>query len=123
MIYDIIIFIAALAVLIKASDFLVESSARLAKAAGISEFMIGLSVVAIGTSLPELVSSISASFYGNSGLVMGNIVGSNIANIALILAIGALFMPIVIQKGCLQGKACFFCFHRFCFMYLLSQAE
>lgn len=104
MIYDIIIFIAALAVLIKASDFLVESSARLAKAAGISEFMIGLTIVAVGTSLPELVSSIAAAFYGNSELIMGNIVGSNIANIALILAIGALFMPLAIQKRMLTRE-------------------
>ena len=110
MLYDIIIFIAALAVLIKASDFLVESSAKLAKAAGISEFMIGLTIVAVGTSLPELVSSIAAAFYGNSGLVMGNIVGSNIANIALILAIGALFMPIIIQKRMFTREGMFLLF-------------
>ncbi len=110
MIYDIIIFIAALAVLIKASGFLVESASKLAKAAGISEFMIGFSIVAVGTSLPELVSSIAAAFYGNSGLVMGNIVGSNIANIALILAAGALIMPLAIQKRMFTREGMFLLF-------------
>lgn len=110
MIYDIIIFIIALAVLIKASRFLVESAAKLAKSVGVSEFVIGLSLVAIGTSLPELVSSISAAFYKNSGLIMGNIVGSNIANIALVLATGAIIVPLAISRKIFMREGIFLLF-------------
>ncbi len=92
--YDFLIFILSLVILIKGSDFFVEHSAKLARHIGVSEFVIGLTLVSIGTSLPELATSISASFSKESGLIIGNIVGSNIANIGLILAMGALLFVI-----------------------------
>lgn len=104
---DIIIVIAALAVLLKASDFLIESAAKLAKAVGISEFLIGVTIIAFGTSLPELVSSIAAAAYNNPGLILGNIVGSNIANIGLVLAIAAVITPLAIQKRMFSREGLF----------------
>ena len=107
MIYDFIIFIASLAVLVKSSDYLVQSATKLAKAIGVSEFFIGLTLVAFGTSVPELVSSAASAVYKNSGLVMGNILGSNIANIGLILAVGAVIAPILIRKRMFSREGLF----------------
>ena len=80
----------------------VEGSARIAKFFGISEFLIGLTLIAGGTSIPELSSSIIASLDNQSGLITGTIIGSNIANIGLIVGLSALFMEIKIDKGILK---------------------
>ena len=66
---------ASLAVLLKGSDWFVDSAARIAKHYGISEFVIGLTIVAIGTSLPEFATGIAASVTGNSGIIFGNLTG------------------------------------------------
>lgn len=79
-------------VLVKSSDFFVEAVARISKIFGVSELVIGLTVVAIGTSLPELASSLMASFAGETDLAIGNIVGSNIANMGLIIGVSAVFV-------------------------------
>src|SRR3989344_3556822 len=92
--YDFLIFLFSLVILIKGSDFFVEHSAKLARRIGVSEFVIGLTLISIGTSLPELATSISASFSKESGLIIGNIVGSNVANIGLVIAIGTLLFVI-----------------------------
>jgi len=91
-------FILGIFLLIKGSDLFVVSASRLAKVLGVSELVIGLTVVAIGTSLPELVSSVVASYQNNSGLVLGNIIGSNIANLALILGVAGFFHTLKIEK-------------------------
>jgi len=95
---DFIIFVASLFLLLKGSDYLVESAAILAKAFNISEFAIGLSLVAIGTSLPELATSIAAVLAKDTNIVIGNIIGSNIANIGLVLGIAAIFATLTIDK-------------------------
>ncbi len=87
MIETLIIFAISLAVLIKGADFMVDSAARVAKLFGISDFMIGLTVVAIGTSLPELAASLTATLQGDTALAIGNILGSNIANLGLVMGI------------------------------------
>ncbi|MFH0752242.1 MAG: calcium/sodium antiporter [archaeon] len=92
MIIEIILFILGLILLVKGSDFFVKSAATLAKRLGISEFIIGMTLVALGTSLPELASGIAASLKQNSGLILGNIVGSNLENTGLIIGIGAIMM-------------------------------
>ena len=91
MIVHIAILIIGFVLLIKGSDFFVSNSAQVAKKLGVSELIIGLTIVAIGTSLPELVSVIFSAINKSSELILGNIVGSNIANICLILGITALF--------------------------------
>ncbi len=93
-ILSIILFIVSIFVLIKSSDFFVESAAKIAKLFGVSNFVIGMSVVAIGTSLPELLTSVFAAGLGNTELVIGNIVGSNIANIGLIVGLGAVLVAL-----------------------------
>jgi len=92
MLSEVILFIVGLVLLVKGSDFFVRSSATIAKRFGISEFIIGLTFVAVGSSLPELASAIAASIKHDSGLIMGNIVGANIVNIGLVVGIGALLM-------------------------------
>lgn len=86
---NILIFVGGLILLIKGADLFVESSSSIAKRFGVSEFIIGLTLVSIGTSVPELASALAASFQQASGIIMGNILGSNIANIGLIASMAA----------------------------------
>lgn len=76
-------------------EFLVENAAKLAKKLGVSTLVIGLTVVAFGTSAPELAASVTAALRGLPDLSVGNIVGSNIANLALVLGVAALIYPLV----------------------------
>lgn len=92
-------FIFGLALIIKGADFLVAGASSLAKKMNISELAIGLTIVAFGTSLPELTVNIFASIQGSTELAIGNILGSNIANILLILGIAALIYPLKVTKG------------------------
>ena len=87
----VVIFIISLVVLIKASDYFTDSAEKIGIAFGIPAFVVGVTIVALGTSLPELVSSIIATAQGNSEIVVGNVIGSNIANILLVLALAAIF--------------------------------
>ena len=84
------LFAVALGVLLRASGWFVDSAERIGLSLGISSFIIGLTIVAFGTSLPELATSIASVFSGESEIVVGNVVGSNITNIALVLGISAL---------------------------------
>lgn len=92
-------FIVGLAVIIKAADFLVDGSSSIARRFRVSELVIGLTVVAFGTSTPELFVNIVASLKGNSEIAIGNILGSNIANILLILGISSIICPLSVTKG------------------------
>jgi cation:H+ antiporter len=87
----VVIFIISLVVLVKASDYFTDSAEKIGIAFGIPAFVVGVTIVALGTSLPELVSSIIATAQGNSEIVVGNVIGSNIANILLVLALAAIF--------------------------------
>jgi cation:H+ antiporter len=82
---SVILLIIGLALLIKGSQFFVESAAYIARHFGVSELIIGLTLVSMGTSLPELGASVYAAYDGRGGIAVGNVVGSNIANIALVL--------------------------------------
>ena len=85
--------------LIKGADFLVDGSSSIAKKYKISNLVIGLTIVAFGTSAPELLISAIASFEGNSGISLGNIIGSNISNTLLILGVVSIISPIVIKES------------------------
>ncbi|MDD3148515.1 MAG: calcium/sodium antiporter [Candidatus Riflebacteria bacterium] len=87
-----------LVILTYAADKLVEGASNLAINLGVSKMVVGLTIVAAGTSLPELVVSVNASLKGNPALSLGNVVGSNIMNVALILGIASLIMPIACEK-------------------------
>ena len=84
-----LLFVVGLVLLVKGSDFFVSASVRIATQLGVSELVIGLTLVALGTSIPELGTSVMASFKHQSGIVMGNVLGSNIANIGLIMGVVA----------------------------------
>jgi len=86
------IFIVSLATLLKASDWFVDSAEAIGLSLGISPFIIGVTIVAFGTSLPELAASIAAVLAGQSEIVIGNVVGSNITNIALVLGLTAVIV-------------------------------
>lgn len=82
-----LVFVASLTVLVKASDFLVQAAEEVGQALAWPQFITGVIIVGVGTSLPELVSSVFAVFSGTSEIVVGNVLGSNITNIFLILGI------------------------------------
>ncbi|MBQ3656637.1 MAG: calcium/sodium antiporter [Bacteroidales bacterium] len=87
---DILYVLIGFVLLIKGGDFLVDGAVSIAKRAKISPMVIGLTIVGFGTSSPELLVSIQAALSGSSGIAIGNVVGSNIANIALILGVAAI---------------------------------
>lgn len=94
-----ILFVIGFIVLIKGADLLVDGSASIANKLNISSLVIGLTIVSFGTSSPEFVVNIIASTKGNSGLAIGNILGSNIANILLILGVSSIVYPLVTKKN------------------------
>ncbi len=94
-----ILFVFGFVVLIKGADWLVDGASSLAKRIGISALAIGLTIVAFGTSAPELIVNIFASIQGNTDIAIGNILGSNIANILLILGISAIIYPLAVKNN------------------------
>ncbi|ABE51418.1 calcium/sodium antiporter [Methanococcoides burtonii] len=102
MLSNVFILLIGLILLVKGSDIFVSSASSIAKKLGVSEFIIGLTLVAIGTSIPELASSIAASLSHSSGIVIGNIVGSNIANIALIVGCAAIISVVKTESDMLK---------------------
>jgi cation:H+ antiporter len=98
LIFWILVFILSLFLLIKGADWFVESSEKIALALKVLPFIVGVTIVAIGTSLPELASSIAATIKGETEIVGANVVGSNIANILLIVGLSAVAGQILIVK-------------------------
>ncbi|MBQ3923296.1 MAG: hypothetical protein II707_08370, partial [Spirochaetales bacterium] len=90
LVVNILFFIIGLVLLIKGSDFFIDSAVFFARKFHVSELIIGLTLVSIGTSLPELATNISSILKGSATIAMGNITGSNITNIALVLGVSAL---------------------------------
>lgn len=94
-----ILFGLGFAVLIKGADLLIDGASAIARRLSVSDLVIGLTIVSFGTSAPELVVNMIASLNGNADLAVGNILGSNIANILLILGIAALIAPLGVQQN------------------------
>jgi len=94
-----VMLVAGLAILVKGADFLVDGSSSLAKKVGVSTLVIGLTIVAFGTSMPELVVNIAAALQGADDVSIGNIIGSSIANILLILGISAVIFNLKVQQS------------------------
>jgi|EPASupsiteSAE347_1022098.scaffolds.fasta_scaffold07030_2 cation:H+ antiporter len=93
-----LIFVLSLSSLLLGASLLTNSARHIAKIAGISEFVIGATVVAFGTSLPELASSIQAMLSGHPGIVVGNVLGSNVANIGLALGLTSVLFPVYVSR-------------------------
>ena len=85
--------------LVKGADWLVEGASGIAEKAGISKLVIGLTIVAMGTSAPEAAISISASIKGSAAIAVGNVLGSNILNILLILGLTAVITPLAVHES------------------------
>jgi cation:H+ antiporter len=99
---DYFLIAGGLVLLIAGGEMLVRGAAATAERLGMSPLLIGITLVGFGTSMPELVTSIEASMLGSPGIAIGNIVGSNIANILLILGIAALIAPIAVAQAALM---------------------
>ncbi len=101
---DIVQLLGGLVLLVLAADWLVDGAVGLARKLGMSMLIIGLTVVAYGTSFPELVVSIIAAFRGSPEIAVGNVLGSNIANICLVLGLTALVCPIPVRQESLLKR-------------------
>ncbi|MFT5055840.1 MAG: cation:H+ antiporter [Pseudoalteromonas distincta] len=99
-----ILFVVGFVLLIKGADWLVSGSASVAKKYNISDLVIGLTIVSMGTSMPELIVNILASTSGASEIAIGNVVGSNIANILLILGVAAFIYPLTIKESTVMSQ-------------------
>ena len=99
---QILILIGGLTLILLGANWLVDGSSSIAKKFGLSEFIIGLTIVGIGTSSPEMVVSFMSSFQGKADMAIGNIVGSNIFNTLMILGVTALIAPLAITKSNLK---------------------
>ncbi|HID28554.1 MAG TPA: sodium:calcium antiporter, partial [Desulfobacterales bacterium] len=94
-----ILLIIGFAILIKGAGLLVDGASSIARRFNVSDLVIGLTVVAFGTSSPELFVSIIASIRGNTEIAIGNVLGSNVANIFLILGVSSIIYPLAVGKG------------------------
>ena len=102
---DLLLTIVGLAVLVRAADVFVDGAAGLSRRFGVSPVVVGAVVIGLGTSLPELLVSVLAAADGDASLGVGNIVGSNIANLSLVLAVAALVAPMAIQSSIVRREA------------------
>ncbi|MBD3247955.1 calcium/sodium antiporter [Candidatus Falkowbacteria bacterium] len=94
-----LLFLIGFFLLIKGADILVEGSSSIAKKLKISDLVIGLTIVAFGTSAPELIISVIAAIKGSTGISLGNVIGSNISNTLLILGVAAIVTPLTLKKN------------------------
>lgn len=101
MILQLLILILGFALLVKGADLFVEGAAGIAIKMGISQLIVGLTIVAMGTSLPEAAVSITSALDGNAGITIGNVVGSNNLNVLIILGLTAIITNVAIQKSTL----------------------
>ncbi|HNP07958.1 MAG TPA: calcium/sodium antiporter [Cyclobacteriaceae bacterium] len=102
MVIQIILLLAGFVILVKGADFLVGGSSSIAKKFNISNLAIGLTVVALGTSTPELIVSVISAINGKSDAAFGNIIGSNNFNLLFILGVSGLIYPLVVQRNTIK---------------------
>ncbi len=102
-----ILLLLGFVLLIKGADWLVDGSTKIAEQVGISQMVIGLTIVSLGTSLPELIVSVLASYEGRPGLSIGNVLGSNIANVLLILGCTAIVRSLPVPRNTIISEVPF----------------
>lgn len=105
-----IYIIGGLAAIVWGGDLVVDSASQIALSFGLSQTLVGLTVVALGTSLPELVTSVVASRKGENGLALGNVIGSNIFNILMVLGLSSAVSPIKVNSFAVVDTACLIVF-------------
>ena len=118
MIISILILIVGIALLIKGADFFIEGASAVARKFNIPSIIIGLTIVAMGTSAPEASVSINSALKGVSGVAIGNVLGSNIGNILLILGLTAIISNLTLRKNTIKFEMPFLLFitSLLCFM-------
>ena len=121
MVIEVLLFFLGLYLLVKCSHLIVEGSSSLAQKLGVSSLVIGLTVVAFGTSLPELVVNIFAAINNNPDLIFGNIIGSNIANILMVLGISAIVGAITLKYTTIWKEIPFALLASFILFVLISK--
>ncbi|MBE5808706.1 MAG: sodium:calcium antiporter, partial [Clostridiales bacterium] len=102
LIVDIVILVAGFFALIKGADWFVDGSSGIARRFHVPQLIIGLTIVALGTSAPELAVSTSAALQGSNEIALSNVVGSNIFNLLCVLGVCALFRPVPVDKGIIK---------------------
>ena len=115
---DILYILIGFVLLVKGGDFLIDGAVAIAQRAKLSAMVIGITVVGFGTSMPELLVSTQAAWVGSSGLAIGNVAGSNIANIALILGVTAMICPLPSQPKMMKIDIPFMLFAMVLFIVL-----
>ena len=104
MLEQVLMFVLGLVVLVVGADVMVRGASRLAVSFGVSPLVVGLTVVAFGTSAPEMAVSVGSALAGSPDLAIGNVVGSNIANVLLILGISALITPLLVDEQIIRQE-------------------
>ena len=104
MLEQVLMFFLGLVALVIGAELLVRGASRLAVSFGVSPLVVGLTVVAFGTSAPEMAVSVGSALAGNADLAIGNVVGSNIANVLLILGISALITPLLVDEQIIRQE-------------------
>lgn len=104
MILSVILLVAGFVLLVKGADFFVEGAAAVAKKFAVPVFIIGMTIVAMGTSAPECAVTITASLKGSNGMAISNVIGSNIFNLLVVCGVCALFSPLLIKKETLKKE-------------------
>lgn len=99
MLLDIVIIIIGIYIVLKGADLLTEGAVSLAQRMNMPEMLIGLTVVAVGTSMPEFFVSVTSALQGTTDLAVANVVGSNIFNVLLIAGVSAVVSPMVISRS------------------------
>ncbi|MFO7872767.1 MAG: calcium/sodium antiporter [Candidatus Undinarchaeales archaeon] len=117
---SLLLFAAGLAVLLKGADWATEKASKIASYFGVSNVIIGLSLVALSTSLPELAVSLTAALFGSGGIALGSVVGSNIANIGLVLGLSVIITPILVDKGNIEEATILLILLTVSAMYMLN---
>ena len=120
MFVNIVLFILGFVFLIMGANLLVDGSSSIAKRYGISNLVIGLTIVAFGTSAPELIVSLFAAIKGSTGVAMGNIIGSNISNTLLILGVAALICPLLVKKNTVNKEIPFSVLAIFAVLFMVN---
>lgn len=119
---DILLLIIGFVFLVKGADVLVDGASSIARRFGLSAFFIGLTIVAFGTSLPELLVSVIAGIKGSSGIALGNVIGSNLSNTLLILGVSAVLTPLLVRKTTVDKEIPLSLLALFAFGFLVNDA-
>ena len=102
MILSIILLIIGFMLLVKGADFFVEGASDIARKLGIPSIVIGLTIVALGTSLSELAVSVTAALKGSNDIALGNVTGSNIMNLLVVVGLAAVIQPVAVKRSVLR---------------------